>query len=98
MHLTTQTETDLSWSQSIAQRWWCVMADSLTTAVRRRANPNAKPRQLSLCFALALFWGLCGAAWPVLAATLVDWTHYPSPSGRRPATAPGQSPHFPRAP
>jgi hypothetical protein len=31
---------------------------------------------LRLCFALALFWGLYGAPWPVQAATKVDWTHY----------------------
>ena len=95
MHLTTQTETDLSWSQPIAQRRWCVMADSLTTAVRRAANPNAKPRQLRLCFALALFWGLCGAAWPVLAATLVDWTHYTIPFGSPPSDGAGAIASFP---
>ena len=71
------------------------MADSLTTAVRRRANPNAKPRQLRLCFALALFWGLCGAAWPVLAATLVDWTHYTIPFGSPPSDGAGAIASFP---
>ena len=95
MHLTTQTETDLSWSQPIVQRRWCVMADSLTTAVRRRANPNAKPRQLRLCFALALFWGLYGAPWPVQAATKVDWTHYTVPFGSPPSDGAGAIVSFP---
>ena len=95
MHLTTQTETDLSWSQPIVQRRWCVMADSLTTAVRRAANPNAKPRQLRLCFALALFWGLHGAPWPVQAATKVDWTHYTVPFGSRPSDGAGAIVSFP---
>jgi hypothetical protein len=95
MHLTTQTETDLSWSQPIVQRRWCVMADSLTTAVRRAANPNAKPRQLRLCFALALFCGLYGAPWPVQAATKVDWTHYTVPFGSPPSDGAGAIVSFP---
>jgi hypothetical protein len=97
MHLTTQTETDLSWSQPIVQRRWCVMADSLTTAVRRAANPNAKPRQLRLCFALALFWACMAPHGRSRRRPKSIGRITPSPSDRRPATAPGQSSRFPRA-